>query len=116
MLGKLDWYAALTAVERRKLADALIEETHEEGEAVVCEGEPANAMYIIKQGTVRVTKRLARQVAGQVPSSPRLPAEDEEEAEEQYLTDLTEGALAGAHFCIRGSRTEAPRLLVPECV
>ena len=57
VLGKLDWYAALTAVERRKLADAVIEETHEEGEAVVREGEPANAMYIIKEGTVSITKQ-----------------------------------------------------------
>ena len=38
VLGKIAFYQALTADERRKLVEALKEEIHEEGHAIVTEG------------------------------------------------------------------------------
>jgi len=83
VLRKLPFYRALNLVERRRLADALVEESYEEDAVVVAvrpwdsnprslhcpslrdarlnpacsqEGDDADAMYIIKQGHARVTK------------------------------------------------------------
>ena len=58
VLGGLDFYRALTTMERMQLAGALEEEVFEYGDAVVREGDVADAMYIIKSGEVQVSRRV----------------------------------------------------------
>ena len=86
MLRKLEFYQRLSLVERRRLADELEEEVYEEGDVVVYEGEAAHAMYIVKHGHARVTKRPppalapsdapadALEMFGPPPSAPPSPA------------------------------------------
>lgn len=73
----------LSQVERRKLADALEEETCEDGEPVVVEGDRATTMYIIKEGVARVTKR---------PPQSEL---DKGHTAELFLANLPAGAFFG---------------------
>ena len=72
VLGKIEFYQALTMGERRKLVDALVEVTYEKGVPIVIEGDPATAMLVLKEGSARVEKKVDPP-PGADPSEPSPP-------------------------------------------
>ena len=86
VLKQVEFYQRMSPVERRKLADALVEEVYGEGEVIVREGEHADAMFIIRQGHARVTRRP--------PRTELLKAEDDA-SPETVLAHLHAGSFFG---------------------
>ncbi|KAI1289351.1 cAMP-dependent protein kinase type II regulatory subunit [Halotydeus destructor] len=56
LLGKVDMLASLETYERMNLCDALTPKKYSNGDLIIKEGDAADGMYFIEEGTVRVTK------------------------------------------------------------
>lgn len=56
LLSKVDMLKSLESYERMNLCDALVPKTFEPGQQIIREGDEADGMYFLEEGTVRVTK------------------------------------------------------------
>jgi cAMP-dependent protein kinase regulator len=56
LLEKVDMLQSLESYERMNLCDALTPKRCSDGELIIKEGDEADGMYFIEEGTVRVTK------------------------------------------------------------
>ncbi|RWS08365.1 cAMP-dependent protein kinase type II regulatory subunit-like protein [Dinothrombium tinctorium] len=56
LLEKVEMLKSLESYERMNLCDALTPKKYSDGDLIIKEGDEADGMYFIEQGTVRVTK------------------------------------------------------------
>jgi cAMP-dependent protein kinase regulator len=56
LLSKVDMLKSLESYERMNLCDALTPKTYTKGVQIIKEGDEADGMYFLEEGTVRVTK------------------------------------------------------------
>lgn len=56
LLSKVDMLKSLESYERMNLCDALVPKTFNPGDQIIREGDEADGMYFLEEGTVRVTK------------------------------------------------------------
>lgn len=56
LLSKVDMLKSLEQYERVNLCDALIPKQYAKGEIIIKEGDEADGMYFLEEGTVKVTK------------------------------------------------------------
>lgn len=56
LLSKVDMLKSLESYERMNLCDALVPKRFESGQQIIREGDEADGMYFLEDGTVRVTK------------------------------------------------------------
>ena len=56
LLSKVDMLKSLESYERMNLCDALVPKRFETGQQIIREGDEADGMYFLEEGTVRVTK------------------------------------------------------------
>jgi len=56
LLSKVDMLKSLESYERMNLCDALTPKTYPRGTQIIKEGDAADGMYFLEEGTVRVTK------------------------------------------------------------
>lgn len=56
LLSKVDMLASLELYERMNLCDALTPKRYSDGDLIIKEGDDADGMYFLEEGTVRITK------------------------------------------------------------
>lgn len=56
LLSKVDMLKSLESYERMNLCDALVPKRFDAGQQIIREGDEADGMYFLEEGTVRVTK------------------------------------------------------------
>jgi len=60
LLGRVPWFAALTADEVRGLSQALLPRRYAEGTLLLCEGDQGDSMFVLLEGLLEVFARSAQ--------------------------------------------------------